>query len=342
MTEEITLYNRSKRNSALELLRIIAMMAIVFYHYNVHGVVTDPVNIVPLKYVRDMFMICGALGNDIFVLISGYFMVTSRIRLKKIFRVYAEVFFYSFAILLLFLFILPFPTMEPVEALKAVIRSIIPIEYSNTWFATAYVGLMIISPLLNKFIKSISKSTYQKTLIVLFIIFSFVQTFLPSSGYGNGNMGWFIFLYLVSGYVRLYGNEMKKHNHVFGIIFFATLLVLSSVTLNFLAQLTGLEIIGSHTTYFYKNSCLLEFGLALEIVLFFIDLKPFISKPINLIASATFGVYLIHDNPLMRPYLWKSIFQNQLFYVGGGLDIPAPYGRDSRLCLCDVHSYRPV
>ena len=34
------------------------------------------------------------------------------------------------------------------------------------------------------------------------------------------------------------------------------------------------------------------------------------SKIINLLASATFGVYLIHDNNFVRPFLWRIVFKN--------------------------------
>ena len=37
------------------------------------------------------------------------------------------------------------------------------------------------------------------------------------------------------------------------------------------------------------------------------------SKLINTIASATFGVYLIHDSNLVRPFLWLEVFRNASF-----------------------------
>lgn len=37
----------------------------------------------------------GDLGNSLFVLISGYFMVESAFRLRRVLRLWAEVFFYS-------------------------------------------------------------------------------------------------------------------------------------------------------------------------------------------------------------------------------------------------------
>lgn len=37
------------------------------------------------------------------------------------------------------------------------------------------------------------------------------------------------------------------------------------------------------------------------------------NKIINTISSATFGVYLIHDNPIMRSFLWHTLFKNATF-----------------------------
>ena len=37
------------------------------------------------------------------------------------------------------------------------------------------------------------------------------------------------------------------------------------------------------------------------------------SKTINIISSATFGVYLIHDNLNISPYLWNEVFQNNSY-----------------------------
>ena len=37
------------------------------------------------------------------------------------------------------------------------------------------------------------------------------------------------------------------------------------------------------------------------------------NKVINRAASATFGVYLIHDCVLIRPILWNTIFRNSFF-----------------------------
>ena len=37
------------------------------------------------------------------------------------------------------------------------------------------------------------------------------------------------------------------------------------------------------------------------------------NKRINTVASATFGVYLIHDNGIMRSFLWDTVFRNSAY-----------------------------
>ena len=54
---------------------------------------------------------------------------------------------------------------------------------------------------------------------------------------------------------------------------------------------------------------------ALELFLAMSQTKPFYSKLINGIASTTFGIYLIHDNFLIRPLLWGTVFDSAA-YVG--------------------------
>ena len=45
----------------------------------------------------------------------------------------------------------------------------------------------------------------------------------------------------------------------------------------------------------------------------FKNIKIGYNKWINIIASASFGVYLIHDNNIVRPFLWKTVFKNSTY-----------------------------
>ena len=55
-------------------------------------------------------------------------------------------------------------------------------------------------------------------------------------------------------------------------------------------------------------------AISIELFIAFSRVKKFYSKCINVMASTTFGIYLIHDNPLVRPYLWFTLFDVQDAY----------------------------
>ena len=52
---------------------------------------------------------------------------------------------------------------------------------------------------------------------------------------------------------------------------------------------------------------------AISLLLGFRKINISYNKFINILAFATFGVYLLHDSNLSRPFLWLTIFKNASF-----------------------------
>ena len=69
----------------------------------------------------------------------------------------------------------------------------------------------------------------------------------------------------------------------------------------------------NYINYFIELYSLPIIVCAVTLVLYFKDIN-IQSTVINNIASATLGVYLIHENTYVRPFLWEKIFKNGLFY----------------------------
>ena len=97
------------RESNLELFRIITMILIIAHHYVVNSGLTladGPINTNLLSWQSIFLLLFGAWGKtgiNCFVLITGYFMCTSRITLKKFIKLLFEVMFYRIIIYLIFL-----------------------------------------------------------------------------------------------------------------------------------------------------------------------------------------------------------------------------------------------
>ena len=66
----------------------------------------------------------------------------------------------------------------------------------------------------------------------------------------------------------------------------------------------------SLTTFYYGQVKLPILLISSTLFMAFATLKMRYHQWINVIASATFGVYLIHDHNLVRPFLWLRVFKD--------------------------------
>lgn len=83
-----------KRNSNIELLRILSMIMIILGHCNIYG----NYDIANMNHFFNKFVIgntyLGNLGVIIFVITTGYFMIQKEIRTKKVILFELQVLFY--------------------------------------------------------------------------------------------------------------------------------------------------------------------------------------------------------------------------------------------------------
>lgn len=308
MGSRLSVGQKSKgRESAIEILRILSILMIILHHFAVHGKFdfeNDQLN----EFFVQIFSIGGKLGVNIFVLISGYFLVKSKFKVKKVVLLVFQVLFWSVTVMAV---IYGFGFAEPDP--NVIFKSFFPITYKMYWFASAYVVLYLLSPFLNIFINSASKKQLRALIVLLFVLWSILGTVMNSSLEIN-DLGWFIFLYFVAAYIRLYPNkqtEKKASNFsLFGVCI-ALEIFLMWIYHTFGFQLSFCYEETKKYKCLIKQEYLLIFLAAVFIFLGFKNLKIGSIKIVNVISSATFGVYLIHDNPVLRPVLWQDILKTQ-------------------------------
>lgn len=298
-----------QRNSSIELLRIISMIMIVSCHFATHGgYLFDASTLSIPRFWWNFIEMGGNFGVDVFVLISGYFLVKSNGRvfnLKRVLKFWGQVIFYSISIYIVFGLL----GISEWGGITSLIKACFPFTFRSWWFASTYFVLYIIHPFLNMLLQKLDKFTYQKLLIMVLILWCVIPTFTLSS-FESNDLLWFITLYCVSGYIRLFGlNEKyeRKHYLIFWLIV-SLLRYLSCVVLILIG--TRLPFAASHTLFFYGQKSILTFLSALALFMYFEKTNIGYSKVINSIASATFGVYLIHDSKIIRSFLWLDIFRN--------------------------------
>lgn len=295
------------RNSSIELLRIIAMVMIVLCHFATHGGFSFDTSALSVPQLWWNFIEMGGnLGVNIFVLISGYFLVTSSktFDLKRILKFLGQVFLYSVSI-----YLIACGIGVRDFGIFSLVKAIFPITFSSWWFASTYFVLYLIHPFLNMLLQNLDKKTYQALLTMQLILWCIIPTFTASS-YQSNPLLWFVTLYCVAGYIRLFGlNPKFSAKHYLGFfLLFSALRYLSCVILMVLG--TKIPFAAEHSLFFYERQSVLTFLSALSLFMAFTKWDIGHKKWINVISSATFGVYLIHDSNILKPLLWKEIFKN--------------------------------
>ena len=278
------------------------------HHYSVHGDFDLQNYFSANVYFVQCLGMFGKLGVNLFVLISGYFLCTSKFNWKRLLRIELQVLFYSATIGILFFIFLPQKI-----GVKSLIKCFFPLLKSQYWFYTTYFVLVCLSPYINIFIKAAKKDDLQKLILCLsflWVILPFVPKF---DALEYSNLVWFIFLYIIASYIRLYGEQINIKNSIVGIFALISFLLVILSVLCF--DLLGLwnKMFFEKYNYFKPQNSLLIFACSVFTFLFFSKLKMKQNKFINLISSATFGVYLIHDNNFVRPFLWVDLFKNATY-----------------------------
>lgn len=74
-----------KRDMNYELLRIISMILIICAHYITHSHIMEDVDIYSFNYfILEIIMASTRISVGLYILITGYYMVTSKMKLKKL------------------------------------------------------------------------------------------------------------------------------------------------------------------------------------------------------------------------------------------------------------------
>lgn len=290
----------SKRDSNLEILRIVSMILIVAHHFSLHGYNFIILPFSSKKIVLDFLVLGGKVGVNIFILISAYYLVDQRISYRSLLKLVCRVKLYALIFLgLAFLF------NRDIIKVKEVVRSFFPIMYQLWWFITAYFLLYLIAPYLNLFLKNISKNELKKLLLLGIILYVILNVFMRAKLFFSSFL-WFIILYMIVYYIKYYSVSSQINKFfVFSMYIF---MYISVLVFDYLGD--KINIFKLNSLYFIRENSIFSFLFSIGIFLIFLNLKIKKSKFINYISSGTLGIYLIHENTFVREFLYQGILKN--------------------------------
>lgn len=305
LRHSISVNGKKARNSNLELYRIIVMVLIVAHHYVVNsgliGVIQESNNTLNSALML-LFGAWGKTGINCFVLITGYFMCKSQFSLKKLLKLYLQIAFYAMAIYLIFC-ITGHETFSPLKTLW----KLWPVTSIALGFTSCFVIFYMFIPVLNVLVNAMDKRLHTQLIALIIIAFSILPSF-PMISMTHNYVTWFMALYLIASYIRLYGLFPNVSHRQWGWLALLAFFIGSASVLCMYALYRMGYISGFQPYYFVADSNkILSLAIAVCSFMYFKDLNIKHSRFINLIGISTFGVLLIHANSdAMRQWLWRD------------------------------------
>lgn len=287
---------KKERHSNLELLRILAALFVIVVHYvnpdigKAFAYTEGMPSHYKLLLIAKMFSICAV---NIFVMISGYFSCTSmRVRVWKVIRLYIDVIFFR---VLMYVMSCIFGNIA--FSMNGFLGSFLPVN----WYVAVYSGLYLISPYLNRIMRDLPSKQFQTMLLVFFFVFSIwpsgidllgkvfdfsskALTPISSTSSGDGyTLVNFILIYSLGAYFRLHENKAPSvKKSVCGLLWYFGITVINTL---YAAYSPGRAAA-------YCNPLVVLQTAALFVAFQNIRIQ---NNVINIIASCSFGTYLMHE-----------------------------------------------
>ena len=289
-----------ERNSGIETLRIVAMFMILLLHsiYYSFGIPDRE-----LFCTRPMYSLFwfgahafGIIAVNVFVLASGWFGIRANFcRLAAL--LYQNFFF------VLVLNCIGVAFLGQSLTLKMARNLFLLTDWN--WFAKCYILLWVLSPVLNAYVKSVSRFAFRRFLLLFFAIQTLYGWLVPVAYGFNGGYSVlsFIGLYLLARYARIHQPRFSLNKRRFD----AAVYISCSILLLCLGIVT---VLFERPTLYMKT---IQYNNPLVIVsaLFFFLIfakSSFSSRPINKIANSAYAVYLFHAHPsILMPVLVPTI-----------------------------------
>ncbi len=290
-----------KRNASFELLRIIAMLMIIVLHYNSHagtmlrlGEPASGVNI----FATLIESIC-ITGINVYVFLSGYFLSQSKVKISRIVKLIAQVYFYTLMIPLVMI-ASGTNIVHSTDSGFKIVQFLFPISSEHYWFATAYVIMYVLAPVMNAAVNALPRKQLKWSIIGLLVWFCFIKSVVPvlfATDHFGYDFGWFLCLYLIAAYVRKYDVRLFSDLKGSFLVFAGSCFMIFAITLAvYFYNLRS----GRLNHYFdvpmdYNYIFTLTGSLGLFSCFRFLSMREGrLSDVIRFIGPLTFGVYLLH------------------------------------------------
>lgn len=297
-----------ERNVGLDLLKILSMVFVVLTHVLLQGGILNEISLFSFNYgISWLLEIIAFSAVNCYALISGYVMVSSKLKYSNILRLWFQTLFYTITITGLFCIFYP-----SVVSTKTIIKAFFPIIFGQYWYFTSYFCMWFFIPFFNILLNKLNKKMAFRLIITIIFFFSFlaifcrIDVFHLSNGY---SLLWISSMYLLGGYLKKY-NVLKNWSNkklFLGFISCSFFALFSK----FLIEILTLKVMGYTRggMFFISYNSFIILLQSIFLVLFFSRINISKGKKIiEYLVPFSFGVYLFHAHPLIWDYILRNRF----------------------------------
>lgn len=295
---------KTKRNSSIELMKVIAIVMIVLSHSMPDGDGTLGASYIDIDSVTTnwqlllagLFKNMGQIGNDIFLVASCWFLVDSKqAKRSKLAGFLADSWFCSILMLIVFL-ILGYSF-----SLKYIVKQFFPATFNNCWFLTCFVLFYMIHPLLHVALESMDQKSLLRFNVMFFIMYNCMGFIMGNTMFYFSELIGFCGFYFLVGYIKKFASEkyMSKSLNVRILLAGIGLWLASFAATDFLGFKVSLLSDQLMRWDTIMNPCFVligigAFGLAHS--------GEFYNPFVNYISSLSLIIYMLHANIIIRQY----------------------------------------
>ena len=307
------------RNPGVDIIRLICMYGIIISHI-LYGNAKGADKFYRYKKELRFLFIISFWHNNGFALISGIVGYKTN-KYSNLLYLWLCVFFYSVGIHYYFQKYRP----------NSIIKDSMEVEYfpiinGKYWYFRVYFGMYLFLPVINKGISILTKSELKFVVISTLGIFAFWRVIKNPKNdvfhlMGGSSVLWLLIFYITGAYIGKYRvtyTGVKKYIYCLICLFtycFSTFLFYKSNNNGF-SNINGYykrKIINLLNQIINENfDSPIKIIQTISVTLFFLQIKynKYLSKIICFFGQFAFGIYLVHNNSIIKKNIMNKLFMN--------------------------------
>lgn len=312
---------KTTRGSNLELLRILCMLLIIGDHLTGQSGIADYTTL--LSSFAFCLIGCGSrIACSVFVLIGGWFLCEQPYKTRRPLSLWLSLWLYTVPVTLLC-------KLAGLDVSWGALRwAAFPASTRQLWFISDYLLLLLCVPLLNRLLRGLSRPAHRGLLAVLAVPLIVYPTLFGENGAVSDTAWMFLYEYLLIAYLRRWPDNRLAHllQHRAAALGLGLGLPLLNTILRAVLETRGLTD-GKAFQYmaYYRTAlgALPNLLAALALFYLFKGLDLCCVRWVNALAGTTLGVYILHQVPAFRGFLWNGLLQAEAHHGSVGYTLLA-------------------